>query len=88
MSTMTKDEFLEQYGDVLVKFTSYYKYTFTFTGLMDNGYSILVRIGGSANDIYKTSVNADAELSVSNLYPDSGVVFDENGLEVDSFDDY
>lgn len=87
MATMTKDEFMEQHGDVLVKFASYYKYDFTFTGMLDNGCSISVNVGGDSSDIYKMSVDADDEQAVYNLSPDSGEVFDVNGVMIGEFYD-
>ena len=87
---MTKDEFLEQYGDVLVNFTSYYKYTFTFTGGIDDddGNFIVVNVGGDSSDIYRMTVNADAELTVSSLDIYSGTVYDKTGINLGGFYDY
>lgn len=87
MTTMTKEEFMRDYGDVLVKFISYYEYKFTFSGLLDDGRSIAVGVGGGANVIYKMPVNADAEMTVTSLDPFVGHVFDTDGTKVDSFYD-
>lgn len=85
---MTKEDFMEQYGDVLVKFASYYKYTFTFTGKIDDdGNFIVVNVGGCHNDIYRMSVNAGAETTVSSLYPYVGTVYDQSGIELGGFCD-
>ena len=50
MSNLTEKEFLETYGEAMVVFTSYYKYSFGFKGEF-NGKSIYVSVGGSADDI-------------------------------------
>jgi len=58
-----QDAVLERYGDVPVVFTSYYKFTFTFCGdvvaLDGKPATLSVSIGGSSDEIYKTSVTAD-----------------------------
>ena len=89
MATMTQNEFMEQYGNVVVKFASYYKFTFKFTGLLENGDSISVSIGGDASDIYRMPVDVD-EMTIASLpdVPFAGRVLDAAGSEVDSFYEY
>ena len=82
---ISRDEAIEIYGDIVVKFSSYYKYSFTFSGSRD-GVTIALSLGGDHNDIYKLSVDADNETDAGGLlahwYPnyinrtidDSGVV--------------
>ena len=54
-------QFLQMYGDVEVKFSSYYKFTFTFKGICaSDGKNITVRIGGDVDDIYRMDISADA----------------------------
>jgi len=87
MSAITRDEFLSRYGDVKVKFESYYKYVFSFSGKLEDGKIISVGLGGNSDDIYREEVSADDERTVSQLQPFMGSVF-ESGEEVDSFYDY
>jgi len=84
---MTRTEFIEKYGDVKVEFSSYYKYTFTFCGSLPNGDYISVDVGGSSDDIYRMTVEADIEESIVRLNPFSGSVF-SNDVEIESFYDY
>jgi hypothetical protein len=74
---MTKEEFIEKYGDVLVTFSSYYKYSFSFTGTFGDQ-RIEVSIGG-------LEVGTESR-SIRELDPTSGSVY-ENGKEVESFYD-
>ncbi len=87
---MEKKEFIEKYGDVKVKFSSYYKYTFSFTGTLPNGDTIQVGVGGNADDIYKMEVGGDCEETIKSLDPVSGDVYhkDVKGPSYDSFYDY
>lgn len=84
---MTKEEFIEKYGAVKVKFSSYYKFSFTFAGILDNGYMIMVSVGGNSDDIYRMEVIADFEETVESLDPYTGGVLN-NGIEVEGFYDY
>lgn len=59
---------MNKYGDVDVKFSSYYKYTFTFTGEFDGGV-VLVEVGGDSSDIYRMEVCSDSSESVGGLDP-------------------
>jgi hypothetical protein len=66
MSKLNEKEFLEMYGEAIVVFTSYYKYSFSFRGEF-NGKSIYVSVGGNADDIYRLDVDAGKEIAVKNL---------------------
>lgn len=79
---MTKQEFMDKYGNVEVKFSSYYKYTFTFTGEFDGGV-VVVDVGGDSSDIYRMEVCSGSTESVGGLDPYSGY-FAKSGV-VDSF---
>ncbi len=76
---MKYDEFIKQYGKQKVKFSYYYKYSFTFKN--DNGLS--VRVGGSSDDIYRFSVDVDKEYFVSELEPNSATLNGENLFDWD-----
>jgi len=64
---LTIEQFLEQYGDVKVKFSSYYKFTFTFIGKIDDDHTVIVNVGGNSNDIYREHFIADKEYTVREL---------------------
>lgn len=83
---MTREEFYAKYGDVKVTFTCYYKYTFSFSGTCDNGYDIVVDVGGNCDDIYRFNVGSDP-IAIKNLGIVSGEVRN-NEYIVDSFYDY
>ena len=63
---ITKKEFMDQYGDVVVSFSSYYKYSFTFRGTK-NGESIRVCLGGNHSDIYRFEVDADCKSKIKDM---------------------
>ena len=50
----------------LLKFSSYYKYTFTFAATILGEYSVVASFGGNHDDIYRAEVKNDAE---RNLFP-------------------
>jgi hypothetical protein len=56
---MNDKEFEEKYGDVELKFDSYYKFVFTFSGTAPDGTKIEASIGGDSSDIYRLSVTRD-----------------------------
>ena len=85
---MTHEEFYEKYGDVKVKFSGYYKYTFTYTGELPDGGRISVEYGGNADDIYRHDVSADCEETVESIEAFCGTAYDANGDVVDGFYDY
>ena len=85
---MTQEEFYEKYGDVKVKFSYYYKYTFNFVGELLDGGQISVGCGGNADDIYKFDVSANDVVSVAMLYPYTGAALDKNGQLIDEFYNY
>ena len=68
---MNRKEFYDKYGDVKVKFSSYWKYTFVFTGEVD-GTLISVRVGGDSNGIYRFEVDANSVETVLGLMPYAG----------------
>lgn len=82
---MTKDEFIENYGNVRVSFHSYYKHLFTFTGITEDGYEVVIQVGGNSDDIYRMEVSPDYLETVAGLDPISGLVYDEIGDEIESF---
>lgn len=55
---ISKDDVVEKFGDLKLKFHSYYKYSFTYVGERD-GYKVSVSYGGNHHDIYRHEVKAD-----------------------------
>jgi hypothetical protein len=84
---MTRAEFYAKYGDIKVKFSSYYKYTFTYRAALPDGKTLTCDYGGNNDQIYRHTAVPDAEETVSNLQPYAGIIYD-NGAEVESFYDY
>lgn len=84
---MTKEEFIEKYGSVKVKFSSYYKFSFVFAGMVDADKMVVVSVGGNSDDIYRMEVGAGVEETIASLDPISGDVW-EDGVAVESFYDY
>lgn len=64
--TLTEEQFKEKYGEVEVVFSSYFKYTFSFTGNCEEG-EVRVMVGGSSDAIYRFNVTADEEVKVRDL---------------------
>jgi hypothetical protein len=64
---LTEEQFVEKYGDAKVKFSSYYKYTFTFVGQLEDGSTITLSVGGGGDDVYRLSVEANKEYRVMEL---------------------
>jgi hypothetical protein len=87
MNNMTRNEFIEKYGDVKVAFAHYWKYTFTYTAILPTGEKLTVSYGGNGDDIYRHAVTAGAEETVRGLYPHEGAVFQGN-TQVEGFCDY
>jgi hypothetical protein len=62
----TYKEAMEKYGDVLVVFTGYYKYSFSFVS--EDG-KLRAHVGGNADDIYKLDISPNTPYKVRNLEP-------------------
>jgi len=89
MAELSREEFYEKYGDVVVSFDSYYKYSFSFTGVTPEGYYISVDYVGDADTIYRYDLAHNETGTVKDIYPYCGVVTDpKTGAEIDSFYDY
>jgi hypothetical protein len=82
---MTYDEFIEKYGDVVVTFSSYYKYCFRYKAVLENDCQLIVEIGGDADDIYRLEVMAGDSYTVSELQPNGGWMNDQSGFTVETF---
>jgi hypothetical protein len=82
-----QNAFMEKYRDVKVKFYNYYKYTFYYSAMLDDGSFISVSYGGNSDDIYRHEVIVDRSETVGGLSPYHGVVT-RNGETVDEFYNY
>ena len=87
MNKLTKEEFIAKYGDYVVTFESYYKYTFTYSAVLPSGKTLVVGYGGNHDDIYGHEVSKDAAETINTLQPYSGDVY-EGGACVEEFYDY
>lgn len=87
MSIITASEFFRKYGTVEVKFSSYYKYTFTYHAILADGKRLIAQIGGDSSEIYKLEVTADTKIPVNNLSLVFGAVYDGNKM-VESFSEF
>ena len=85
---MTRDEFIEKYGDVVVTFSHYYKYTFTFKTVLPNGMILSVGYGGDHHDIYRYDLVNNEQIRVEDVYPYVGSVYEDGGKVLESFYDY
>lgn len=54
---------MEKYGDVPLRFESYYKYSFTFVGVADD-VLIIAAVGGAGEDIYRYTVKRDDTITL------------------------
>lgn len=79
IKSITKEEFIKKYGKVEVTFSSYYKYTFCFSGTLPNGDTILVGAGGDASDIYKWEVKANEKVTLEELESWILYIYDKTG---------
>lgn len=80
---VTREQFIEKYGDVKVKFTYYYKYSFSYKS--EDG-KITVGYGGSSDDIYRFTVDALTEYTIKDLGPNWGEY--KEGDTVEEFYEY
>jgi hypothetical protein len=87
MMDITREDFIKKYGHVKVKFSSYYKYSFEFSGNLPDGRKISVSVGGNSDDIYRINVDSECEETVIGLDPYCGSIY-ENGSEIEGFYDY
>lgn len=74
------EELIEKYANVEVEFECYYKYTFTYTGLTEDGKHLIADYGETSDDIYKHEVASGVKEKVGNLYPDAIRVYSGDEL--------
>lgn len=74
---LSKSEFLEKYGEVYVKFSSYFKHTFYFEGQKQEQY-LDISVGGEADDIFWLNVSVNANYKVKNLPIEKATITENN----------
>lgn len=84
---MTKADFIQKYGQVKVKFSSYHEFVFTFVGVTDDGNRVVVQYGGNSDDIYRMEVAVDCEENMQCLDPFGGDVYAPDNEILDNFYD-
>jgi len=60
---MSKEDFIKQYGETYFQFSSFYKFSFNFTGETVDGKHILLMMGGNPDDIYRVEVSHEESLN-------------------------
>ena len=60
---ITQEEYIEKYKDVKLKFDYYYKYTFYYEGVAEDGTQIGARFGGCHEEIYRSEYFATQSLA-------------------------
>ena len=56
---MTKEDFIEEYGDIVVSYSGYRKFQFTFIGETADSTPIVILIGGSSAEIYGMEIDCN-----------------------------
>jgi len=75
MEKLTREDILKKYGDTAMKFSRYYKYSFTYKGIAKDGNIVVCSEGGDSNDIYRLEVIADEEQSLTHIDPSYCVIY-------------
>lgn len=84
---LTLEDVVNKYGDCKVKFSSYYKYNFTFKGKFGD-LVILARYGGDSGDIYKFDVDVDREEIIKYLDANWITISKDNKVIEEYYDNY
>ena len=84
---ISKNEFIKRHGDVVLTFSSYYKYTFTYSATFEDGSSLTASIGGNSDEIYRLDVANNEQIKLANLDPYSAYLYKDK-KEVYGFYDY
>lgn len=85
---MTKKEVIKKYGELDLKFSGYYKYSFTYE-YNDKKLSIIGNFGGCSEDMYRKSVGRDDKIKVKDFEDElHSLVITENNKEIFEYNDY
>ena len=60
---MSREEVLDKYGDIQLKFSYYYKYTFIYKAVTDVGTIIIAYVGGCGDEIYRMDLSPKENIS-------------------------
>lgn len=82
---MSYEEFIEKYGDIEVTFSSYYKYYFRYSAVVEDGNELIVEIGGDADDIYRMTVGSNDSATIRDLDLSNAWIADKRGIILESF---
>jgi len=78
---------LKKYGECKIKFSSYYKYQFSFTGVCGD-IEIYLRDGGDSSNIYRYEVNANEEVLVKTFKPNNLQIIKDGKVIEEYYDNY
>ena len=70
MQELTEDEVNSKYGEVKLTFSSYYKYSFTFIGVAEDGARIVAGWGSDSDDIYKYNLSNNEQKKLGKVSTD------------------
>jgi len=62
---ISKQEAIERYGKVPLKFSSYYKYSFAFSGVAEDGAKISALYGGDHDAIYRFDCTPETTITLT-----------------------
>lgn len=65
---MSEEKMLELYKDVPLRFSNYYKYMFTFSGIAQDGNKVIATYGGDHDSIYRHELNVDDTKYIGKYY--------------------
>lgn len=83
-SKITIDEVVKRYKDTELKFSSYYKFSFTFIGVAEDGVKIVATIGGDSSNIYREEIFNNETRKLGDIVSDWSYVClnDKNDEEI------
>ncbi len=76
---LTYSELTEKYGDVELKFESYYKYSFTYRGQTKEDSQLSAYVEGNRDSIYRLTLH---DIMLFKELPEHNLVVKINGLTV------
>ena len=76
MEKLTKEQVMERYGKVPLKFSSYFKYAFAYAGIAPDGAKVGAVYGGSSDDIYRYDVRVDSTITLEDAWMFANVTKD------------
>ena len=77
----------QEYADVELTFSSYYKYAFYYKGTYDY-HTIIMGVGGNSDDIYRHEVVNNDKTTLRATYHNFIRILDKDGVEVFTWYDY